>query len=126
MVESLNRGHLNGHEDVIMNDSATPGISADFSMASLEGGSTSAMRPYPDDHEPPAKQARLTDMASTAQVSVCLCLFVHVFVTVHIKSTTPPPASASPAPIPLSATATGSTVHFQIGDSTFSSTQWRF
>jgi hypothetical protein len=86
MVESLNGGDLNGHEDVIMDDGATPGISADFSMASLEGGSTSATRSHPedrDDHEPPAKRARLTDtdMASTAQVSFCLCLFVRVFVT---------------------------------------------
>jgi len=48
--------------------------------------------------------------------------------SLHIKSATPPPTSASPAPIPLSAAppATDSTLHFPIGDSTFSSTQWRF
>jgi hypothetical protein len=45
----------------------------------------------------------------------------------HIKSATPPPLSTSPAPIPLSADpATDSTLHFPIGDSTFSNTQWRF
>jgi hypothetical protein len=80
MAESLDGG-FSGHEDVIMdegNDGATPGISADFSMASLAGGgSTTATRSYPedgDDHEPPAKRARLTDtdMASTAHVSFCL------------------------------------------------------
>ena len=88
IVESLNGDHLNGHEDVVMengNDGATPGISADFSMASLEGGSTTATRSHPEDgedDEPPAKRARLTDteMASTAHVSFCLCL-VHVLVT---------------------------------------------
>jgi hypothetical protein len=89
MIESLSEDHLNGHEDVVMdeaNDGATPGISADFSMASLEAVSTSTTRSYPedgDDQEPPAKRARLTDtdMASIAPVSYCLSLsFVRVFV----------------------------------------------
>ena len=60
MVESsFNEAHQNGHEDVIMDNSATTGISADFSMASLEGRATSATRSYPeggDEHEPPAKR----------------------------------------------------------------------
>jgi len=79
-VNGLGGGHVNGHDDVVMSDSqtpaATPGISADFSMASIDGGSTSNTRSYPadsDDHEPPAKRARMhsdADMASTAHVSL--------------------------------------------------------
>jgi hypothetical protein len=47
--------------------------------------------------------------------------------SLHIKSATPPPVSVSPAPIPLSAVpGTASTLHFPIGDSTFSNNQWRF
>jgi bromodomain-containing factor 1 len=80
MSDSIN-GKINGNEDVSMDDAnpipgATPGISAEFSVASLEAGSTSATRSHPDDsddHEPPAKRARmLTDaeMASTAHVSL--------------------------------------------------------
>ena len=75
-------GLVNGHsQDVVMGDTdsqtpaATPGISADFSMASLEGSTQSVARSYPDDsddHEPPAKRARVhsdADMASLTHVS---------------------------------------------------------
>lgn len=75
---------MSSHEDVIMdeeNDDATLGISADFSMASLDAAaSTSVTRSFQedgdDDQEPPAKRARLTDtdMASVAHVSYCLSL----------------------------------------------------
>jgi hypothetical protein len=75
--------HINGLEDDIQmvdTDSqtpgATPGISGDFSMASIDG-STSVTRSYPDDSdehgEPPAKRARIlssdVDMRYTAHVS---------------------------------------------------------
>ena len=74
----------NGHEgDVQMVDTdsqtpgATPGISGDFSMASIDGSSASVTRSYPDDSdehgEPPAKRARIlssdVDMHYTAHVS---------------------------------------------------------
>lgn len=85
MAESSVNG-VNGHEDVAMADinptpDATPGISAEFSMASIDGGSTSATRSHPedsDDHEPPAKRARTltdADMASIAHVSFQSFLF---------------------------------------------------
>ena len=76
--------HTNGHgDDVQMVDTdsqtpgATPGISGDFSMASIDGSSTSITRSYPDDSdehgEPPAKRARIlssdVDMHYTAHVS---------------------------------------------------------
>lgn len=76
--------HINGHSDDIQmldNDSqtpgATPGISGDFSMTSIDGSSTSVTRSYPDDSdehgEPPAKRARMlssdVDMRYTAHVS---------------------------------------------------------
>ena len=76
--------HINGNEDDIqMEDTdsqtpgATPGISGDFSMASIDGSSTSVTRSYPDDSdehgEPPAKRARMlssdVDMRYTAHVS---------------------------------------------------------
>ena len=76
--------HTNGHEDdvqMVDTDSqtpgATPGISGDFSMASIDGSSTSVTRSYPDDSdelgEPPAKRARIlssdVDMHHTAHVS---------------------------------------------------------
>ena len=76
--------HTNGHEDdvqMVDTDShtpgATPGISGDFSMASIDGSSASVTRSYPDDSdehgEPPAKRARIlssdVDMHYTAQVS---------------------------------------------------------
>ena len=76
-------GLVNGHsQDVVMDDAdsqtpaATPGISADFSMTSLEGSTQSTTRSYPedtDDHEPPAKRARMhsdADMASLTHVSL--------------------------------------------------------
>lgn len=54
---------------------ATPGISADFSMASIDGTNATA-RSYPEDsdehQEPPAKRARMhsdADMASMTHVS---------------------------------------------------------
>ena len=74
--------HINGHsDDVQMADTdsrtldATPGISGDFSMASLDRSSMT--RSYPDDSdehgEPPAKRARIfssdVDMPYTAHVS---------------------------------------------------------
>jgi len=76
-------GFINGHsQDVVMDDTvsqtpaATPGISAEFSMTSLDGSTQSTTRSYPeddDDHdEPPAKRARMysdADMASLAHVS---------------------------------------------------------
>jgi hypothetical protein len=76
--------HTNGHEDdvqMVDTDSqtpgATPGISGDFSMASIDGSSTSVTRSYPDDSdehgEPPAKRARMlssdVDMRYTTHVS---------------------------------------------------------
>ena len=76
--------HTNGHEDdvqMVDTDSqtpgATPGISGDFSMASIDGSSASVTRSYPDDSdehgEPPAKRARIlssdVDMHYTAHVS---------------------------------------------------------
>jgi len=79
----VTNGLVNGHsQDVVMGDgdsqtpAATPGISADFSMASLEGSTQSATRSYPedsDDHEPPTKRARKhsdADMASLTHVSL--------------------------------------------------------
>jgi bromodomain-containing factor 1 len=69
--------HLNGHSatDVVMSDGHTPGISADFSMASIDGASVTT-RPYQDDSddhpEPPTKRARMysdADMASMTHVS---------------------------------------------------------
>ena len=74
----------NGHEDdvqMVDTDSqtpgATPGISGDFSMASIDSSSASVTRSYPDDSdehgEPPAKRARIlssdVDMHYTAHVS---------------------------------------------------------
>ncbi|KAF8203282.1 bromodomain-containing protein [Pholiota molesta] len=126
-------GHFNGHRsDVIMGDAdsqtpaATPGISGDFSMASIDGGSTgSATRSYPedsDDHqEPPAKRMRTQDVDMRSQA----------------QSATPPPASVamshapSPAPPPPSSVAppptTGSsTSTYNPADVTLSTQQWRF
>jgi bromodomain-containing factor 1 len=137
MVESPLMKPIRGHEDVIIDDSATP--AADVSMASLEGGATSAMRSYPeggDEHEPPAKRARLTDtdMASTAQVNFSLSICARLcdrranfscVLTANIKSTSPPPASANPAPIPLS-NPLSLIQHFPIGDTSFNGTQWYF
>ncbi|KJA25957.1 hypothetical protein HYPSUDRAFT_52717 [Hypholoma sublateritium FD-334 SS-4] len=126
-------GHLNGHHpDVVMGDAdahtpgATPGISGDFSMASIDGGSTgSATRSYPDDdddqREPPAKRMRTSQDVTMAH------------------SATPPPASAdaaSPAPPPPSSSnpppTTGasssstSTVRYNPADVTLTTAQWRF
>ena len=76
--------HTNGHgDDVQMVDTdsqtpgATPGISGDFSMASIDGSSASVTRSYPDDSdelgEPPAKRPRIhpsdVDMHYPAHVS---------------------------------------------------------
>ncbi|KAF8807195.1 Bromodomain-containing protein [Phlegmacium glaucopus] len=92
--------HINGHlDDVQMADTdsqtpgATPGISGDFSMASIDGSSTSMTRSYPDDSdehgEPPAKRARMlssdVDMRYTAHVSPYF----------FPSSATPPPVSAT-------------------------------
>ncbi len=144
MAESVNG--VNGHEDVAMDDiiptpDATPGISADFSMASIDGGSTSTTRSHPedsDDHEPPAKRARTatdSEMVSTVQVSFfvrpfsgsnVLTSWCSVSFTLPQKSASPPPASASPAPpqtptpTPAVAFATGN------GESTLNLAQWRF
>lgn len=77
-------GHLNGHhDDVVMTEpdthtpGATPGISGDFSMASIDGGSTgSATRSYPEDdddqREPPAKRMRTSQDVTMAHVSLSL------------------------------------------------------
>lgn len=78
-------GHLNGHHpDVVMTEAdahtpgATPGISGDFSMASIDGGSNgSATRSYPDDddddqREPPAKRMRTSQDVTMAHVSLSL------------------------------------------------------
>lgn len=92
-----NMKHPNGHtypsphhqqhqhpDDIVMADTDsqlahTPGISQDFSMASIDtnyNSQQSTTRSYPDDNddqrEPPAKRARVhsdADMASTAHVS---------------------------------------------------------
>lgn len=88
MSEELINGsvtvRVNGHtNDVQMVDTdsqtpgATPGISGDFSMVSIDGSSTSVTRSFPDDGdengEPPAKRARMlssdVDMRDTTHVS---------------------------------------------------------
>ncbi|KAF9480452.1 Bromodomain-containing protein [Pholiota conissans] len=124
-------GHLNGlHNDILMGETdsqtpaATPGISGDFSMASIDGRSTgSATRSYPedsDDHqEPPAKRMRTQDVEMRSQA----------------QSATPPPASVamshaqSPAPPPPSSvppTTGSSTSTYNAADVTLSTPQYRF
>ncbi|KAF8168327.1 hypothetical protein B0H34DRAFT_670517 [Crassisporium funariophilum] len=117
-------GNGNGRDDVVMDDNdahtpaTTPGISADFSMASIDGASsTSVTRSYPDDsddhdREPPAKRARMQSDADTGY-------------TAH--SATPPPASAAmsmASPPPPSAAST--ITSFPSSESTLSNTQFRF
>ncbi|KAF8971566.1 Bromodomain-containing protein [Flammula alnicola] len=134
MAESTQpNGHVNGRNpDVVMGDAdtqtpaATPGISGDFSMASIDGSTGSVTRSYPedsDDHqEPPAKRMRKysdTDMASIAH------------------SATPPPASAvmshaaSPIPPPPPSTmppptTAGSSTSFNHAEITLNLQQYRF
>ncbi|PPQ76174.1 hypothetical protein CVT26_009351 [Gymnopilus dilepis] len=94
---------------------ATPGISADFSMASIDGANATA-RSYPDDsddhQEPPAKRARVHSDADMASMT---------------HSATPPPEShaASPAPPPPT-TVASTTSTFPQPDSTISVAQYRF
>lgn len=77
-------GHPNGHAyDIDMRDAsqtpaATPGISQDFSMASIDG-SGSNTRSYPnddEDHEPPAKRMRTNFESITPHVSFRVFLSV--------------------------------------------------
>ncbi|KAF8895045.1 Bromodomain-containing protein [Gymnopilus junonius] len=112
---------LNGHstQDVVMSDAqtpvATPGISADFSMASIDATNATA-RSYPDDNdeqqEPPAKRARVHSDADMASMT---------------HSATPPPEShaASPAAPPPTTAASSSTV-FPLQESTIGMQQHRF
>jgi hypothetical protein len=99
LTSSPNQQHTartltNGHEDdvpMVDTDSqtpgATPGISGDVSMASIDGSSTSVTRSYPDDSdehgEPPAKRARILssdgDMRYTAHVSPYFFTSVHCY-----------------------------------------------
>ncbi|PPQ90468.1 hypothetical protein CVT25_014986 [Psilocybe cyanescens] len=89
---------IHGTADVVMGDShipaATPGISADFSMASIDhpatNGNGSSTRSYHDDSdnehdEPPAKRARVHSDADMASMT---------------HSATPPPVSHAPTPPP--------------------------
>lgn len=106
--------HTNGHEDdvqMVDTDSqtpgATPGISGDFSMASIDGSSASVTRSYPDDSdehgEPPAKRARIlssdVDMHYTAHVSpyfLPLCAVMGVLIW-HVCSLPILPQVRNPA-----------------------------
>ncbi|KAF9535567.1 Bromodomain-containing protein [Crepidotus variabilis] len=123
-VNGSSAPHVNGQEDIVMAEdnvtpSATPGISQDFSMASIDAASTSATRSYPDDsddREPPAKRARThtdADIASTAH------------------SASPPPPSASPAPtapsmMPPATASSSSTTYTPVSGDDFPLAQWRF
>ena len=106
--------HTNGHEDdvqMVDTDSqtpgATPGISGDFSMASIDSSSASVTRSYPEDSdehgEPPAKRARIlssdVDMHYTAHVSpyfLPLCAVMGVLIW-HVCSLPLLPQVRNPA-----------------------------
>ena len=103
----------NGHEgDVQMVDTdsqtpgATPGISGDFSMASIDGSSASVTRSYPDDSdehgEPPAKRARIlssdVDMHYTAHVSPYFFTSVRCNGRADLACLFPAATSSSPQP----------------------------
>ena len=105
--------HTNGHEDdvqMVDTDSqtldATPGISGDFSMASIDGSSASVTRSYPDDSdehgEPPAKRARIlssdVDMRYTAHVSPYFFTSVRCYGRADLAYLLPAAPLSSPQP----------------------------